>query len=192
MAVNIMNQLRQGWLIQPVQHVGQLGVSGTVDGEMDAIDLAQVRNQRVAMFPSNLAVLVAVALIEAGLFHLLSSWRANVARRSQLHPTRLSVPLVDVVALSRRMNVGRASSGAAESLRSAPRAAAARGGNEIGAINSKRHANATPRVVFDFHQPEIGNPMYFAFTLIVLPLLALAADHYLFSRGSSHSTATHR
>ena len=34
--------------------------------------------------------------------------------------------------------------------------------------------------------------MYFAFTLIVLPLLALAADHYLFSRGSSHSTATHR
>jgi hypothetical protein len=32
--------------------------------------------------------------------------------------------------------------------------------------------------------------MYFALTLIILPLLALSADHYLFNRGSSHSTAT--
>jgi hypothetical protein len=81
MAMNIMNQLRQGWLVELVQHVGQLGIPGTVGGEMGAINLAEVRNQRVAVFPRDLAVLVAVALIQARLFHLLSSFTRKRRRR---------------------------------------------------------------------------------------------------------------
>ena len=65
----IANQSAQRRLIERAQHLAQPDVAGSAGREVLPIGLPQRGNERVAVFPADLAVPVAVAIIEAGLSH---------------------------------------------------------------------------------------------------------------------------
>ena len=65
----IVHQLRQRFLVDHVETVGELHVGIAVGGETGTISLAKRADQGVAVLAADLTVLVAVAIIEAGLLH---------------------------------------------------------------------------------------------------------------------------
>jgi hypothetical protein len=65
----ITNQLAQGRLIDYMQHVAKFHMAGDSRRKVLPVGQAQGGNERVAMLPADLAVLVAVALVKAGLLH---------------------------------------------------------------------------------------------------------------------------
>jgi len=68
-SVVIFNQLGERRLIQLSEDVRQLVSVFEARREGGSIVLAQSSNQRVAVLPADLTILVAVAVVEAWLFH---------------------------------------------------------------------------------------------------------------------------
>jgi len=69
LAMEIADQLTERRLVQDVQHLTQLLVACYPEREVGAVGLTQRREERVAVFPIDFTILIAVPLIETGLLH---------------------------------------------------------------------------------------------------------------------------
>jgi hypothetical protein len=69
LSTSVVHQLRQRLLVDLMKAVGQLGIRIAAGGEAGTIRLSEGADQCVAVLAADLAVLVAVADVEAGLLH---------------------------------------------------------------------------------------------------------------------------
>jgi hypothetical protein len=67
--MEIPDQLTERRLIQNAQRVTQLLVAWYPWSEVGTVGLTQSRDKRIAVFPVDFTILIAVALIETGLLH---------------------------------------------------------------------------------------------------------------------------
>ena len=68
-AMEIPDQLTERRLIQNAQRLTQLLVAWYPWREVGTVGLTQSRDERIAVFPVDFTILIAVALIETGLLH---------------------------------------------------------------------------------------------------------------------------